>query len=68
MKNVGGIDKVGRIIVGLALLAVALVPSQFQTPWAYVGIVPLVTGLMGWCPLYSLIGLNSCPAKPAAAK
>lgn len=68
MKNVGGIDKVGRIVLGLALVALALVPSPYQTAWGFIGAVPLLTGLMGWCPLYSLIGLNTCPVKTAPAK
>jgi len=67
MKNVGGIDKTLRIIAGLALLAVALIPSPIQTLWAFIGIIPLVTGLIGWCPLYSLVGLKTCPVAAAAA-
>ena len=58
-KNVGGIDKILRIIVGIALIASTfLVPAM--TLWGWVGIVPLVTGLFNFCPLYPLIGLNSC--------
>lgn len=57
--NVGGIDRVLRIIVGLVLLALVFVGPK--TPWGYVGLVPLLTGLLRTCPLYSLIGLNSCP-------
>ncbi|CAM5350010.1 DUF2892 domain-containing protein [Thauera mechernichensis] len=56
--NVGGIDKILRILVGIALIAWAL----FGGPvWAWIGILPLATGLMGWCPAYTLIGLNTCP-------
>ncbi|HRP24956.1 MAG TPA: DUF2892 domain-containing protein [Thauera sp.] len=56
--NVGGIDKILRILVGVALIAWAL----FGGPvWAWIGILPLVTGLMGWCPAYMLIGVNTCP-------
>ncbi len=57
--NVGGIDKILRTVVGLALIA-ATVMGQLPV-WGYIGIVPLATGLMGWCPLYPLIGLNTCP-------
>lgn len=57
--NVGGIDRVLRIVVGLVLLALVFVGPK--TPWGYVGLVPLLTGLLRTCPLYSLIGLNSCP-------
>ena len=58
--NVGGADKIIRILVGLALIAWAL----FGGPvWAWIGIVPLATGLMGWCPLYPMLGLSTCPIK-----
>ncbi len=59
--NVGGIDKILRIVGGAGLIgatAAGLLPA-----WGYIGIVPLATGLMGWCPLYPLIGLNTCPIK-----
>jgi len=58
-KNVGTVDKSLRIIVGLVILAVGL---HFQTWWGAIGLVPLVTGLVNWCPLYRLIGLNTCKA------
>jgi hypothetical protein len=57
-QNVGGIDRVLRIIVGLALLALVFVGPQ--TPWGWIGIVPLATGLIGWCPPYALFGWNTC--------
>ena len=59
--NVGGIDKILRIVVGLALIVWA---AALGGPvWAYIGIVPLATGLMGWCPFYPLLGMNTCPLK-----
>lgn len=59
--NVGGIDRPLRIIVGLALLAWVLF---FGGPvWAWVGVVPLATGLFSFCPLYTLLGMNTCPTK-----
>ena len=58
-SNVGGIDKVLRIVAGIALIAWALTGGPV---WAWIGIVPLATGLMGWCPLYPLIGLNKLAA------
>lgn len=58
--NVGGIDKIVRIIVGLALVVWALMGGPV---WAWIGVVPLATGLMGFCLFYSLIGVNTCPAK-----
>lgn len=59
MANVGGIDKVLRIVAGLILIALVFVGPQ--TPWGWIGLVPLVTGLVGFCPLYKILGLNTCP-------
>lgn len=59
--NVGGIDRVLRIVAGLALIALAL--TGVIGAWGWIGLVPLATGLMSTCPLYSLIGLNTCPLK-----
>lgn len=59
--NVGGLDRVARIALGLVLIALVFVGPQ--TPWGWVGLVPLLTGFMKTCPVYSLIGLNSCPLK-----
>lgn len=61
--NVGGIDKILRIVVGLALVAWALMGGPV---WAWVGVVPLATGLIGWCPAYNLFGVNTCPARKQA--
>jgi hypothetical protein len=58
--NVGGIDKFLRIAVGLALIAWALVGGPV---WAWVGVVLLATGAIGWCPAYNLIGVNTCPTR-----
>jgi uncharacterized membrane protein HdeD (DUF308 family) len=59
--NVGSIDKIVRIIAGLVLLAFAVM--GIGTPWTWIGIAPLATGLMGWCPAYTLFGMNTCPVK-----
>lgn len=56
--NVGGFDKIARIVAGIALIAWALMGGPL---WAWIGVVPLATGLLGWCPAYSLFGLNTCP-------
>lgn len=56
--NVGGIDKIARIAVGVILLILAIMGTG--TPWTWIGIVPLVTGLSGRCPAYSIIGVNTC--------
>lgn len=59
--NVGGVDKILRIVAGLALIAWAA--ALGGPAWAWIGVVPLVTGLMGWCPAYTLLGMNTCPMK-----
>lgn len=59
--NVGGIDRVLRIIVGVVLIGMVFVGPQ--TPWGWLGLVPLLTGLVGTCPLYSLVGLSTCRGK-----
>ncbi len=55
--NVGGIDRILRILVGIALIALVFVGPQ--TPWGWIGLVPLVTALIGYCPAYSLLGLRT---------
>jgi hypothetical protein len=57
--NVGGIDRILRIVVGLALIAMVFVGPQ--TAWGWVGLVPLLTGLFRFCPAYTLLGMNTCP-------
>lgn len=56
--NVGGIDRVLRIVVGLALIGVAVMGVS---PWGWIGVVPLVTGLFKFCPAYAIFGINTCP-------
>jgi len=53
----GNIDRVIRITAGLVLIA--LVFTGPQSPWGWVGVVPLVTGLIGWCPLYRILGIST---------
>lgn len=57
-KNIGGIDKIARILVGIALIVWALTGGPL---WAWIGVMPLATGLLGWCPAYTLFGMNTCP-------
>lgn len=59
-RNEGNLDRGLRIIVGLALLSLVFVGPQ--TVWGWIGLVPLITGLIGTCPVYSLFGLRTCPA------
>lgn len=58
MRNEGTIDRVLRVGLGVALIALVFVGPQ--TPWGWLGLVPLRTGLVGFCPLYRLVGVNSC--------
>lgn len=59
-SNVGGIDKILRIVAGVALVAWAATGGP---AWAWIGVVPLATGAVGFCPLYPLLGMNTCPIK-----
>jgi len=59
--NVGTADRVVRIVFGLVLLSLAFVGPK--TPWGWIGILPVLTGLISFCPLYALIGLNTRSAK-----
>jgi len=62
--NVGGIDRILRIVVGLALIAGFFLMPGAGYRWVFLlGIIPLATGLMQTCPLYSIFGLNTCPIK-----
>lgn len=58
--NVGGVDRVIRIAAGVALVAWAALGGPV---WAWIGVVPLATGLMGWCPVYLPLGLSTCKTK-----
>lgn len=57
--NAGKVDRALRIIVGIALLSLTMIGPQ--SLWGLVGLIPLVTGLAGFCPVYKLLGLNTCP-------
>ncbi len=56
--NVGNVDRVVRIVAGLALIGLAVAGTI--GPWGYIGIVPLLTGLTRVCPAYSLVGVDTC--------
>jgi len=58
-QNVGSIEKVIRIVIGVALLVWGFVLSEPVNYWGAIGIVPLVTALIGYCPAWSLIGINT---------
>lgn len=57
-KNVGNTERAIRIIVGLVLISLVFIGPQ--SAWGWIGVVPLATGLLGWCPPYSLFGINTC--------
>jgi hypothetical protein len=59
--NVGGIDRVLRIVIGLALITLTLTGTIGV--WGWIGLVPLATAAMGFCPLYTVLGFSSCPVK-----
>ncbi len=59
--NVGGFDKIARIAAGVVLIGLAATGTVGV--WGWIGLVPLATGLLGWCPFYPLLGLNTCPTK-----
>lgn len=56
--NVGALDRVLRVIVGLALLSLVFIGPQ--TSWGWIGLVPLLTALVGYCPAYALFGIRTC--------
>lgn len=61
-SNVGGIDRLLRLIVGLGLVGWAATGGPV---WAWIGIVPMVTATIGWCPPYAILGFNTCAVKKA---
>ena len=66
MSNVGSIDRILRIVVGLALIAYAVPIGFHQTGWnwtGWIGVVPLLTAIFAYCPAYALFGISSCPAE-----
>ena len=60
-RNEGTLDRALRILLGLVLLALVFIGPQ--TPWGWIGLVPLITGLVGTCPIYTVLGLRTCPIK-----
>ncbi len=59
--NVGTLDRIARILAGLVLLALTLTGTVGV--WGWIGVVPLATGLLSTCPLYTVLGFNTCPMK-----
>jgi hypothetical protein len=63
MTNEGTIDRAVRVILGLGILSLVFIGPQ--SPLGYLGLVPLATGLVGFCPLYKVLGVNTCGLKKA---
>ena len=61
--NIGSIDRIARIVIGVALLALTLTGTIGV--WGWIGVVPLATAALGNCPLYTVFGISSCPSKEA---
>lgn len=64
--NVGMVDRIVRVVVGIVLIAYAIPVGFAATGWnwvGWIGVIPLVTGLLGNCPLYSVLGMSTCPVK-----
>ena len=60
-KNIGSLDRILRIVIGAALIAATLMGAIGV--WGWIGVVPLATALMGWCPPYAIFGINTCKTK-----
>ncbi len=61
--NVGGFDRAARIIAGTLILTLVFIFEGNVRWWALVGLMPLLTGVLRWCPAYTLLGLNTCPLR-----
>jgi hypothetical protein len=64
-RNEGTVDRALRVVLGLVGLSLVFVGPQ--TAWGWIGLVPLLTGLVGSCPVYTLLGIGTCPVKKASA-
>ena len=59
VKNIGSADKIARLVVGALLIVLALTGTIGS--WGWIGVAPIVTALMNWCPAYTLLGVKTCP-------
>jgi hypothetical protein len=62
-NNVGNVDRIARVLIGLVLIAMTLTGTIGV--WGWIGVVPLATAALGTCPLYTMLGLSTCPMKKA---
>ena len=65
-KNVGGFDKTARIVIGIVLIGLAAT-GQIGV-WGYIGVIPLATGFLGWCPAYLPFGIKTCCSSDSCKK
>lgn len=63
--NVGPTDRAIRIVVGMVLVSLTFIGPR--TAWGFLGVIPLITGFIGWCPLYRLLGIDTCAHAPGKA-
>ena len=57
-QNIHNIERVVRVVVGAAIVSLVFIGPQ--SPWGWLGLVPMATGLLGWCPPYAMLGINTC--------
>jgi hypothetical protein len=65
MTNVGGVDRLLRLVVGLVLLSFVFLLEGNARWLGLIGVIPLTTALVGWCPAYTVLGLSTCPRRRA---
>ena len=58
VKNIHSIERVVRVLVGLAVISLVFIGPQ--SPWGWLGLIPVATGLIGWCPPYAMLGISTC--------
>jgi hypothetical protein len=63
-KNIHPVERGIRVAAGVALIAMAFVGPA--NPWFFLGVIPLATGLVGWCPPYAMLGISTCPRKASS--
>ncbi len=64
-KNVGGADRVFRILLGIIIIIIGVIYGSW---WGLIGLIPLLTGLIGWCPMYLPFGIKTCKIKSDAGQ
>ncbi|MDH3309532.1 MAG: DUF2892 domain-containing protein [Gammaproteobacteria bacterium] len=64
-KNIGQVDKTLRVVIGIALLSLIFILEGNARWWGLIGIGPILTVVMGWCPAYTLLGVSTCKRKPS---